>query len=551
MYVRGSADGSRWTEWVAVHAEYVVDGEQASDVVFFDERMRMVELSGPARVLFIDPGESAGVPRAAAVAERGAGKPETIGRAQWCPDNACPPPASPSRTTPTHLVVHHTAGANTAADWFAVMPSIWVLHVRGNGWADIGYNFLIDPEGRVYEGRGDGVLGAHFSGVNTGTMGVSLLGTYSTVAAPEAMFPALRSLLVWQADVYGIDAGGRSVHAASGLALNHISGHRDAGLSPRATSTTECPGNAVYARLPELRREVRKMVEGECALEIGEAAACAGAGAETVRLRATAACALDVAAEAEWLTAKAEGGVLEIGVAANAGARRAGTVRVNRRRVSITQAGAGAEGIACVGFDGVRDGAGFGDRPLAQGGLGTLFGTGLAGESAGAGNWPTELGGVQVLVNGRAAGLGFVSDGQINFQLPAVTNIGSATLAVRRAGADAGERLIWVTEAAPAVFGDGNGEALVFSLTGERIGEVTTGGRFAVYLTGAGRSGMPASAALGETALAVVGIENVAGLAGVARAVLEVPAGVSEGAQELTLRIAGVGSAGLRVNVKK
>src|SRR5437016_1926200 len=80
------------------------------------------------------------------------------------------------------------AGGNAATDWAAVVRSIWVLHVQGNGWNDIGYNYLIDPNGVLYEGRGggDGVMGAHFSCVNSGTMGVALLGTFSVVPAPAA-----------------------------------------------------------------------------------------------------------------------------------------------------------------------------------------------------------------------------------------------------------------------------------------------------------------------------------------------------------------------------
>ena len=91
------------------------------------------------------------------------------------------------------MVVHHSAGANEARDWAAVMRSIWVLHVAGNGWNDIGYNFLIDPNGVIYEGRagGDGVIGAHFSGVNTGTMGVSMVGTFSSQAPTGARTEAV------------------------------------------------------------------------------------------------------------------------------------------------------------------------------------------------------------------------------------------------------------------------------------------------------------------------------------------------------------------------
>jgi uncharacterized protein (TIGR03437 family) len=161
--------------------------------------------------------------------------------------------------------VHHTAGANTASDWAAVMRSIWALHVNGNGWSDVGYNFLIDPNGVLYEGRqgGDGVIGAHFSGVNTGTAGFSLMGTYSTVAPFGPAMETLAAALAWKARRWNLDPGAAAMHASSQLRLHVISGHRDAGLSLRATGATECPGNGLYVLLPELRRRVRSTLELE------------------------------------------------------------------------------------------------------------------------------------------------------------------------------------------------------------------------------------------------------------------------------------------------
>ena len=71
-------------------------------------------------------------------------------------------------------VVHHTAGANgyTAAQSAAIVRAIQIYHVKGNGWNDIGYNFLVDKYGQVFEGRYGGVernvIGAHAEGFNTG-----------------------------------------------------------------------------------------------------------------------------------------------------------------------------------------------------------------------------------------------------------------------------------------------------------------------------------------------------------------------------------------------
>ncbi|MBM3752845.1 MAG: hypothetical protein FJW38_02550 [Acidobacteria bacterium] len=251
--VRTSFDGVAWSSW----RELSTDAEEGT-LVWFDSPARRVEVegAGSAKLLLIDPGVT---PRAV-VAE---GDPAIVGRAQWCPAPfVCPANASPSRTTPTHLVVHHTAGSNSSTDWAAVMRAIWELHVRGNGWADIGYNYLIDPNGVAYEGRGDGILGAHFSGVNTGTAGFSMMGTFTDRAPSSASLTKLRELLAWQAAKYNLDPLGQARHAASGLDLNVISGHRDAGLSPQASGRTECPGVALYPLLPKLRDDV-------CALSSG------------------------------------------------------------------------------------------------------------------------------------------------------------------------------------------------------------------------------------------------------------------------------------------
>ena len=75
-------------------------------------------------------------------------------RDDWCPDGSCPPNSSPDFTNVTHLIVHHSAGVNSAADWAAVVRSIWDFHVITRGWSDIGYNWLVAPTGVIYEGRG-------------------------------------------------------------------------------------------------------------------------------------------------------------------------------------------------------------------------------------------------------------------------------------------------------------------------------------------------------------------------------------------------------------
>src|SRR5205085_172585 len=138
---------------------------------------------------------------------------------------------------------HRTAGTNsyTLAEAPAIVRGIEVYHVKGNGWNDIGYNFLIDRYGTVYEGRGGGmtrnVIGAHALGFNTGTVGVSMIGNFAVATPPPAMQAALVSLLAWRLDVAHIDplstvaytsGGNGKFRAGKVVTLRAISGHRAA-----------------------------------------------------------------------------------------------------------------------------------------------------------------------------------------------------------------------------------------------------------------------------------------------------------------------------------
>ena len=117
-----------------------------------------------------------------------AGAPAIVPRAGWKADEKIRR-AGPSFAANLRIaIVHHTAGANgyTAAQAPAIVRAIELYHVKGNGWNDIGYNFLVDRFGTVYEGRYGGiernVVGAHAEGFNTGSFGVAVLGEYSSLA---------------------------------------------------------------------------------------------------------------------------------------------------------------------------------------------------------------------------------------------------------------------------------------------------------------------------------------------------------------------------------
>ena len=163
-------------------------------------------------------------------------------------------------------LVHHTAGANgySAAQSPAIVRAIQLYHVKGNGWNDIGYNFLVDRFGKVFEGRYGGiernVVGAHAEGFNTGSVGVAVLGEYGSLAVAQKARDALAALLAWRLDIAHVDPAttlsfisGGNARFPAGLPvfLRTVSGHRDTGF-------TDCPGNALYSLLTALAGDVSR-----------------------------------------------------------------------------------------------------------------------------------------------------------------------------------------------------------------------------------------------------------------------------------------------------
>lgn len=186
-------------------------------------------------------------------------RPPVVTRTDWgCPQGQGSL-GNPSLTSPTHLIVHHSAGTSSSNDWPAVVRAIYTLHTQSNGWSDIGYNWLIDANGVIYQGRAwwqntnDNVLGAHFCGKNSNTMGVCVMGTYTSVSPTEAAKTSLAEILAYKADERSINPLGSSYHTATGLTLNNISGHRNG-------CATECPGTNLYNQLPAIRNTVYELL---------------------------------------------------------------------------------------------------------------------------------------------------------------------------------------------------------------------------------------------------------------------------------------------------
>ncbi|MFE7372640.1 N-acetylmuramoyl-L-alanine amidase [Streptomyces anulatus] len=163
--------------------------------------------------------------------------------------------------------VHHSATGNnyTCKQAPSVLRSIYRYHVKSSGWRDFGYNFAVDKCGNIYEGRAGGVakavLGAHTLGFNTNTMGVAVLGTYSSTNPPAAAVTAVSKLTAWKLGLFGANPKGKVTLVSGGsgkyakgkkVKMNVISGHRNA-------FATECPGARLYKKLGKARTSSAKL----------------------------------------------------------------------------------------------------------------------------------------------------------------------------------------------------------------------------------------------------------------------------------------------------
>jgi hypothetical protein len=264
LEIRASKDGLQWSEWMRLEPGADSGSESvSSNLVFFDWDQRVLEYRlGDHFAVFdlhltvIDPGRT---PRPKLRTKTDAiGQPPYVSRVEWGSPDGDQARGALSYTTVTHLIVHHTADSFVGTDYAAWLRAIWRFHVFNNGWVDIGYNWLIAPDGTLFEGRagGDNVVGAHFSCQNGGTMGVAMLGTYtSDLPSPQAQATLVR-LLAWKAEQRELNPLGRALHRGMNVEMDIISGHRDGNNSPNSCTRTECPGNRFYPFLPEIRRRV-------------------------------------------------------------------------------------------------------------------------------------------------------------------------------------------------------------------------------------------------------------------------------------------------------
>jgi hypothetical protein len=194
------------------------------------------------------------------------GPPPIQPRAAWGGETDCIPRSEPAYGEVQAAFVHHTVSANdyTADQVPAMILAICRYHRNSNGWNDIGYNFLVDRFGTVWEGRAGGidkpVVGAHAQGYNSQTTGIADIGEHQDLPAADVELNAFARLIRWKLPLSGaptqgsvtLTSGGGSLNrypAGTPVTVDRVAGHRDG-------DSTACPGDALYAQLPDLRARV-------------------------------------------------------------------------------------------------------------------------------------------------------------------------------------------------------------------------------------------------------------------------------------------------------
>ena len=198
-------------------------------------------------------------------------QPEIITRDEWWGDlseDELEPGYTPSQITITHAIVHHTAGQNNPPDPAQVVRNIWDFHVNGRGWLDIGYNFLVDQFGNIYQGRYNPWLdetdihAAHAGDANSKSVGIAILGQFHPPESnPPAGHPDERSvisvedIIAWRFHQRGLDPlENAAISSVWGtVTIPRISGHRD-------VSATACPGDNLWDLLPDIRQNVAELI---------------------------------------------------------------------------------------------------------------------------------------------------------------------------------------------------------------------------------------------------------------------------------------------------
>jgi hypothetical protein len=262
--VRTSTDGEQWTDWHHLHQDTHYQQQPGH------RTYAMPHISGPSGYVQyevrLNPSPSGVAPR---IQEVEIGCVDTspvaqlmntvdteldgwiVSRAGWGANEELRYSNGSERWSPRYapvqkVIVHHTVTSTGGSDPAAVVRSVYYYHAVTLDWGDIGYNYLVDQSGRVYEGRygGPEVIGAHTLNNNTGSMGIAVIGNFVSIGISQVAVESIARLIgerAPQLDPMGAGSFGNQT------SVPNVCAHRD-------FMATECPGDGVYGRLPDIRR---------------------------------------------------------------------------------------------------------------------------------------------------------------------------------------------------------------------------------------------------------------------------------------------------------
>ena len=276
VWLRGRAATGRWSRWAQLDEseEALRHGVGTEPIWAGGYDYVQLRTSRPLRGLHLHfvriarEARAAKTLRTVQVPAPQGGTLDVVPRSAWGASR-CKPRATAGYGQVDFGIVHHTTTLNgyRRSDSPAIVLGICLFHRNVNGWNDIGYNMLVDKYGQVFEGRRGGidepVVGAQAGGFNLWSAGVATLGNFSYRQFSAAGVNAVAHVLAWKLSISGVPAEGKTTVTSNGgpntpfsqgtpVTVNRISGHRD-------VDSTACPGNALYAQLPELRKQVASL----------------------------------------------------------------------------------------------------------------------------------------------------------------------------------------------------------------------------------------------------------------------------------------------------
>lgn len=272
MSVRVGSDGQTWGPWQEMDLEkdqeknnlFYSDPEALNKEARWAQYSIILTSDGSSQqpviysveLIYIDPTQKLAMVKKGweMIVDKVAGKENinVINRKEWGADESLMKWTDIEYAPVKQIIVHHTAGSNNSPiDPAAVVRGIYYFHAVEKDWGDIGYNYLVDQYGNIYEGRkgGLGAVGAHSSSYNYGSVGIALIGNYMKDSPSANMLSGLIDAVSFVG--YQADLDLTSKHNFEGKEVNVVAGHRD-------VNSTECPGDILYGMLPDVATAASK-----------------------------------------------------------------------------------------------------------------------------------------------------------------------------------------------------------------------------------------------------------------------------------------------------